>query len=251
MSVGTMSLVFSYDMPNLKTDDGQNVPDSTAKFVLLALADHCNDEGEGAYPGVRRLCKKTSMSNQTVCNALNALRHNGYTTLEGKSKADTNNYTINLKKLGFQPLEQDNSSRQNPTAPAARTESSVKPSIKPQGDYQKFSQKTTDERREMLKLAERMEATIGLTPDFTNSKWEKTVREIVRKEEKGQSFDAYVKWLQSGNDYNRPKPYQIAKDPKLILTTWAQAFIESAKRAAEAMTEPDWMSEMRERAQNV
>lgn len=123
-----MSLVFEYDMPELKTDDGKTVPDSTAKFVLLALADHCNDEGEGAYPGVKRICKKTSMSTQTVCNALNALRTNGYTTLEGKSKADTNNYTVNLDKLQrleLQPIESPDSSHQNP--PILATE--VKPSV--------------------------------------------------------------------------------------------------------------------------
>lgn len=136
MSVGTMSLVFKYDMPELKTDDGRVVPDSTAKFVLLALADHCNDEGEGAYPGVKRICKKTSMSTQTVCNALNALRSNGYTTLEGKSKSDTNNYTINLDKLqplGFQPIESDDSNGQNQEIPANR----VKPSINHQTNHQK------------------------------------------------------------------------------------------------------------------
>jgi hypothetical protein len=128
-----MSLVFEYDMPELKTDDGKVVPDSTAKFVLLALADHCNDEGEGAYPGVKRICKKTSMSSQTVCNALNALRTSGYTTLEGKSKADTNNYTINLEKLSqpleFQRLESDDSNNKNPPIPAARIKPSIKPSV--------------------------------------------------------------------------------------------------------------------------
>lgn len=129
MSVRTMSLVFEYDMPDLKTDDGRVVPDSTAKFVLLALADHASDEGEGAYPGVKRICKKTSMSSQTVCNALNALRFNGYTNLEGKSKLETNNYTINLAKLsqpiGFQPIESGDSNGKNPKIPAAR----VKPSL--------------------------------------------------------------------------------------------------------------------------
>jgi DnaD/phage-associated family protein len=136
MSVRTMSLVFEYDMPDLKTDDDRVVPDSTAKFVLLALADHCNDEGEGAYPGVKRICKKTSMSTQTVCNALNALRHNGYTTLEGKSKVDTNNYTVNLGKLqplGFQPIESDDSSGQNQQIPPTR----VKPSVNHQINHQK------------------------------------------------------------------------------------------------------------------
>jgi hypothetical protein len=127
MSVRTMSLVFEYDMPELKTDDGKTVPDSTAKFVLLALADHASDEGEGAYPGVKRICKKTSMSTQTVCNALNALRHNGYTTKEGKSKFDTNNYTINLAKL--QPLESSNSSRKNRKQGTKIPPARVKPSF--------------------------------------------------------------------------------------------------------------------------
>lgn len=116
MSVRTLSLVFEYDMPELKTDDGKTVPDSTAKFVLLALADHASDEGEGAYPGVKRICKKTSMSSQTVCNALNALRHNEYITKTGKSKLDTNDYTINLEKLQpleFQPVESSNSNGKN------------------------------------------------------------------------------------------------------------------------------------------
>jgi hypothetical protein len=137
MSVGTMSLVFEYDMPNLKTDDGKVVPDSTAKFVLLALADHANDEGEGAYPGVKRICKKTSMSTQTVCNALNALRHNGYTTFIGKSKLDTNNYTINLSKLqplGFQPLESGDSNGKNPAIPSNGLKPSITQKAKTNGD---------------------------------------------------------------------------------------------------------------------
>jgi DnaD/phage-associated family protein len=114
MSVAIMTLVFKHDMPDLKTDEGKVVPDSTAKFVLLCLADAANEEGEGAYIGVRKICKMTSMSTQTVCNALNALRHNKYTTLEDeKSKYKTNNYTINIKKIGFQPLESSDSSHQN------------------------------------------------------------------------------------------------------------------------------------------
>jgi hypothetical protein len=125
-------------MPDLLTDDGRTVPDSTAKFVLLALADHASDEGEGAYPGVKRICKKTSMSSQTVCNALNALRHNGYTTYVGKSKSDTNNYTINIEKLSqpleFQRLESGDSKGKNPKIPAAR----VKPSVKPSNNHKKI-----------------------------------------------------------------------------------------------------------------
>lgn len=161
-----MSLVFEYDMPELKTDDGKVVPDSTAKFVLLALADHCNDEGEGAYPGVKRICKKTSMSSQTVCNALNALRHNKYTILEGKSKADTNNYTINLAKfqpLGFQPLESGDSIGKNSTIPAARVKPSINHQIKPDAldgilHYQLKPKAIQDSIKENFKLTPNWEA---------------------------------------------------------------------------------------------
>jgi DnaD/phage-associated family protein len=113
MSVRIMTAVFEYEMPDLKTDDGRTVSDSSCKFVLLALADIANDFGEGAYIGVKRICKKTCLSTQTVCNALNALRHNKYTKLEGKSKLDTNNYTINIKKLGFYSIESDDSNEQS------------------------------------------------------------------------------------------------------------------------------------------
>jgi biotin operon repressor len=132
MSVKLMSLVFSCNMPELKTDDGKTVPDTTAKFVLLALADNANDEGEGAYPGVDRLVRKTNYSTSTVCNALNALRHNGFTILSGKSKFETNNYTISAARIaGFQWLESEDSSRRNASVSAAETNpstTSVKPS---------------------------------------------------------------------------------------------------------------------------
>jgi DnaD/phage-associated family protein len=113
MSVRIMTAVFEHEMPDLQTDDGRTVSDSSCKFVLLALADIANDWGEGAYIGVKRICKKTCLSTQTVCNALNALRHNGYTFLEGKSKLDTNNYTINVQKLGFYSIESDDSNHQS------------------------------------------------------------------------------------------------------------------------------------------
>lgn len=97
--------------------------------------------------------------------------------------------------------------------------------------YQKFSQKVTDERKEMLKLGERIEATLGVSPDWNNKKWEKTIRGIMKKEEGGQPFEQFVRWLKSGTEYNRPKAFQIAKDPGLILNNWAQAFMNAVEGA--------------------
>lgn len=128
MSVTIMAAVFAANMPELKTDDGKTVPDSTAKFVLLALADHASEDGENAYIGVKRICQKTNLSTSTVCNALNALRTSNLITLVGKSKSETNNYTINVARvqsLKFQPLESSDSSHRNPEILATE----VKPSF--------------------------------------------------------------------------------------------------------------------------
>lgn len=126
MSVKVMSAVFDCNMPELKTDKGAAVSDSSCKFVLLALADHASEDGEGCYPGVRKICRKTNLSTQTVVNALNALRHNGFTQLEGQSKRKTFNYTILVDRIAeFQWLESSDSSEQNTTVPASRTKPSL------------------------------------------------------------------------------------------------------------------------------
>lgn len=126
MSVKVMSLVFDCNMPELKTDKGATVSDSSCKFVLLALADHASEDGEGCYPGVRKICRKTNLSTQTVVNALNALRHNGFTQLEGQSKRKTFNYTILVDRIReFQWLESYDSTQQNTTVPASRTKPSL------------------------------------------------------------------------------------------------------------------------------
>lgn len=122
MSVNLMSSVFNCNIPELKTDDGKTVPDTTAKSVLLAMADNANDEGEGSYPGVDTLCRKTNYSTSTVCNALNALRHNGFTTLVGRSRRDTNNYTISVAKiLEFQWPKREDSSHRNASVSVVET----------------------------------------------------------------------------------------------------------------------------------
>lgn len=132
MSVSLMSLVFNCNMPELMTDDGKTVPDTTAKSILLALADNANEEGEGSYPGVDTLCRKTNYSTSTVCNALNALRHNGFTVLVGRSKRDTNNYTVSVAEiLKFQWPKREDSSHRNAGVSATETNPSVTDSKPP------------------------------------------------------------------------------------------------------------------------
>jgi len=103
MSVRIMSLVFDYDMPDLifqAGDQQRTVKASTCKFVLLAISDHANDLGKSAYPGLTRLQRKTGLSRQGVINAIEALKANGYITVDNTpSELSTNNYTIIYKML--------------------------------------------------------------------------------------------------------------------------------------------------------
>jgi hypothetical protein len=52
-----------------------NLP-TTAKFVLVALADHANAEGL-CWPSIARLCSRTGLSERAVRNALNLLEVRG------------------------------------------------------------------------------------------------------------------------------------------------------------------------------
>lgn len=95
MSINLMSAIFRTEFRDLQDGDGNTTKASTAKFVCIALADHANDEGEGAYPSIAKLAYKTSLSRTAVINALDALKYNGILTANGTSKWDTVNYTVN------------------------------------------------------------------------------------------------------------------------------------------------------------
>ena len=71
----------------------------TSKSVTLALADHANEEGEGAYPGLSTLESKTELSRNSVIATLKALKEEGVILYVGLSRYGTNNYTISKPKL--------------------------------------------------------------------------------------------------------------------------------------------------------
>ena len=99
MSIRLMSMAFEHDMKPLKTDKGKNISASTLTILLIALADHANDEGRSIYPGVRRLSAKTKLTQRTVCNAIEALVKAGYLGYTGFSRYGTKEYFINVEIL--------------------------------------------------------------------------------------------------------------------------------------------------------
>ena len=99
MSIQLMSAVFKYDMPPLKTKGGDTVMPSTAKFILLALADHANDDGEHIYPSLTTIAFKTGFSRQTVITCLDCLECGGFIIRLGTSQKGTNEYCIIPKSL--------------------------------------------------------------------------------------------------------------------------------------------------------
>lgn len=104
MSVKLMNMVFEAKIENAKVGE-KTVTAPLLKLVMLALADHCNDDGDGAYPSLTMLEKKTALTRKSVINSLDALKQQGAIFRVGISKRGTTNYSLNipmLKSLVFQ-----------------------------------------------------------------------------------------------------------------------------------------------------
>jgi hypothetical protein len=110
MSIKLMSAIFETEMRDMPyTKDGQEhkAKASTAKLVLLALADHANDYGD-AFPGYSRLEIKTCLSRQGIADTLEALKQNGLLSIgHERSRMGTNDYTINIRAFPAMHKEAD------------------------------------------------------------------------------------------------------------------------------------------------
>jgi hypothetical protein len=157
MSIKLMSAIFDSGLSDLQygdESDPQKVRASTAKLLLLAIADHCNDEGY-AYPGLSKLEKKTALSRQGIINAIDALKENGFLEITGTNdKFHTNIYHIIIERV-VNPVDQgsklgllevvnpvDHNHHLTITNPIEKKEIVSKP--KPEGKPKKLEQKDYD-----------------------------------------------------------------------------------------------------------
>jgi hypothetical protein len=97
-----MSAVFRAKIPEVEITQGgekRKVTSPTLKLLLLAWADHANDDGEGMYPSQTTLEKKTGLSHSSVNAAIIAAKQAGYVSYVGESKKGTSEYKMDASKL--------------------------------------------------------------------------------------------------------------------------------------------------------
>jgi len=104
---------------------------SNLKSICLALADHANDEGEGAYPSIWKLESKTELSRVTVIACLKALKHQGIATYMGISKFDTCNYTINREILVEMASRERQKREKQPSKATSPSKAAIPAVVKP------------------------------------------------------------------------------------------------------------------------
>ena len=97
MSIKQMSLVWKLGRPDVS---------SCERLVLLALADHANDDGE-CWPGISAVCCKTGMVRRCVQRHIHKLQELGLLQAIPRTRKDgsqtSNTYLITLEK-GEQPI---------------------------------------------------------------------------------------------------------------------------------------------------
>ena len=99
-----------------------DIKKSSLKFILVALSDYANEEGE-AYPSIQTLNSKTSLNRKTIIAGLMQLETLGYLKNTGKKVGRTN--SISVWQI-TQPGEQSQKGDSLVSSPNSGTPSSPK-----------------------------------------------------------------------------------------------------------------------------
>jgi len=261
MSISLMSAIFETEFRDLPTGEGdQMAKASSLKIVMLAIADHANDEGESAYPGMKKLVRKTGLSKQGLINVLTACKYNGLLYVSAEpSRLGTNNYTIELScypilqgkdedRLVVKSLDQ---SSHLTTSGKATLPPLVKPldhnhpltTIKPSLSErkEKAKERIKEQRANRKDLAEGMielaqmpgvkrsvrldgilsRIAVRLSINPSGRKWQDFIRFVDDREQEGQSLDVFMDWLIS------QKGFDVSYwPPSKMEEHWPRAFSE-------------------------
>jgi hypothetical protein len=99
MSVELTGMVFRADLSGLKSRSGWSIAPSTAKLVLLALADYAAGDGTGIHPSLETLAWRTALPRRTLIEALRALEDAGLIRRIGRTPRGVIRYEIDVEAL--------------------------------------------------------------------------------------------------------------------------------------------------------
>lgn len=122
----------------------QEVSHSSAKFVLVALADCASNEGWEAHPSTAHLAKATGQDRKTVLANLKRLREWGFIEDTGERRGATGQvivYRINRAENGTVKEARNRNSTESGTVPKTDSKSPVFP-----GKESRFSAKQAQKR---------------------------------------------------------------------------------------------------------
>jgi hypothetical protein len=105
MSVELMSRVWKSALPRPE------------KYVLLAYADHANDDGEGVYPSIGYVAWKTDYEERQVQRITASLVQKQIMVHQGFSQWGTNVYKINVNQIPVKPKFQPKTIDVNTSSP--------------------------------------------------------------------------------------------------------------------------------------
>lgn len=257
MSIKLMSAIFYHKFPRAVvtvTRKGQPVQKSvfphSQKLVALALADHANDDGEGAYPSLTTLELKTGMTRPTVSVTLRALKEQGYIKRIGLSKRDTTNYTLDSARFMAETSLQrkpgvvysvNQGSLQR--KPAGSLQRKPEPSFKP---YNKHPQQPPDAAADALRLYEQNigNATPIILEDITKAVTEygpewvgDAIREMTIARAKSWRYaeSCLANWRANGKQNNRQAdaPSAVKRDPMAPFYRYMQEKEKAAHASAD------------------
>jgi len=239
MSVKLMSAIFETEFRDLQDNEGNTTKAATAKLVLLALADHANDEGEGAYPGLTKMELKTALSRPAIINTYDALKHNGIIFLVGQSKRNTNNYTINTRSFprangDSKPALLVNSITEDSKPSLPEVVNPVYPNhpltviktspVLTEKEIQQVNAKVdaiiaNGQNKDWTEILHNFERVFGFgeLPWYSTGVWEKFAKFLIKSG--GQWFADYVAWRNGDGKYKAFSNKKIRENPAAFMDT--------------------------------
>ena len=107
MSAIITGRVFWTDFPELSYNEKKGkkvtIKETTAKIVMLAIADSSDDFGENSWQSFQTIADKTSLERRSVIRVVRALMGNDILKVAGITKYGTNNFSVNTNMLGYPP----------------------------------------------------------------------------------------------------------------------------------------------------